>query len=92
MISIQLTDAQGSSSRILLSSIILLQPPLHYTLTKLSWLEQPTLVPVLRTISVPLSRFSGRQPKLDLARLQEIVFSFNHNKSGTTMLDDIGFY
>jgi hypothetical protein len=90
-ISIQLSDAKGRSSRILLNSIISLQPPLHYTLTKLSWLEQPTLVPVLRTISVPFSHFTKLQPKLDLARLQEIDFSFNHNKSGTVMLDDIGF-
>ena len=90
-ISIQLTDVQGRVSRLPLNSVITLQRLLHVTLTRLSLLEQPSPVIVLRTVSIPLSLFSERQQKLDLTNLKKIDFLFNGGSAGTAMLDDIGF-
>ncbi len=90
-VGIKLTDISGKSSQIQLSHAIALHQPLHYLLTKLNILEEPSPVLILQTVSIPLARFLEINPTLDQSRLREIDFVFNNDKPGTILLDDIGF-
>jgi hypothetical protein len=89
-ISIQLIDARGRIATLPLSSVITLQKPLHYSLTKFSFLEKPTPVMILQTVSIPFSRFLRVNPMLDPTRLQELDYLFKNESDGEILLDDIG--
>lgn len=89
-ISIQLSDSRGRTSKLPLSDIITLQKPLHYSLTKFDFLEKPSPVIILQTVSIPFSRFLRSNPLFNLKRLHEIDFLFNSENDGTVLLDDIG--
>jgi dienelactone hydrolase len=89
-ISIQLSDTKGHKSKLPLRSTIMLQRPLYYLLTKFSFLEKPTPVMILQTVSIPFSRFLRLNPLLDLTRLYEVDFFFNNENGGKVLFDDIG--
>ncbi len=89
-VTVQLIDSSGRVARIPLSRVISLQQPLYSSVTRLSFLEKPTPVTILQTVSIPLSRFVDLDPPLDLRGLREIDFLFGNDKPGIVMIDDVG--
>jgi dienelactone hydrolase len=90
-VTIELRDETGRVSQVPLEQVFPLQPPLSAYLTKMSVLEEPSPVIVLQTVAIPLSRFLALNPSIDLRKLQEVNFRFDGTRSGTVLLDDIGF-
>jgi dienelactone hydrolase len=90
-LSIELLDDAGRASRLPLSRVLSLRPPLHSYLTRMSLIEEPSPVTVLQTVSIPLSRFLDLNSSLDLRKLQQVNFRFDNTRSGSVLLDDIGF-
>lgn len=88
---IELRDEAGRTSQVPLEQVFPLEPPLSAYLTKMSLLEEPSPVIVLQTVSIPLSRFLALNPSIDLGKLKEVDFRFDSRRSGTVLLDDIGF-
>ena len=90
---IELTDADGTATRIPLSAFRAVQPPLIARFTKL-WSEEYAAgegwEPVLQTFLVPLAAFAEADPAFDPTRLQTIRFLFDITKEGVIILDDIG--
>ncbi len=90
-LSIELRDARGRISRLPLNRSFQLKAPLHSYLTRMSLLEEPSPVIVLQTVSIPLSQFLALNHSLDMGKLRDVDFRFDNRKSGTVLLDDIGF-
>ncbi|HSB32413.1 MAG TPA: hypothetical protein VLD55_12485, partial [Candidatus Sulfobium mesophilum] len=90
-LTIEMIDSSGKVSRLGLSDVYPLKPPLHSRLTKISFLEEPSPVMILQTVAIPLSRFLPAKSSLDLAKLREVNFRFDNGGSGKVLLDDIGF-
>ncbi|HEY3488822.1 MAG TPA: hypothetical protein VGK27_01725 [Candidatus Deferrimicrobiaceae bacterium] len=89
-ISVILTDRNGQSASLPLSRIFPVKPAQRYSLTRLGFLEKPSQVLILQTVSIPLARFMMSNPRLDLACIQRIDFKLDPNHRGRILLDDIG--
>jgi hypothetical protein len=90
-ISIELMDKAGRTSRLHLNGVLALEPPLQSYLTRMRFLEHPTPLIVLQTVSVPPSRFLAVNAALDLGSLRQVNFLFDKRSPGKVLLDDIGF-
>jgi hypothetical protein len=90
-VTLELIDAAGEKSQLPLKQFYALQPSLQSRLTKLSFIEEPTQVLILQTVSVPLNRFLAQNPSLALSKLSEISFVLDKDHAGTVLPDDIGF-
>lgn len=89
-ISVVLTDRNGQSASLPLSRIFPVKPAQRYSLTRLGFLEKPSQVLILQTVSIPLTRFMMSNPRLDLACIQRIDFQLDPIHRGRILLDDIG--
>lgn len=92
-LTVELTDRNGTSARLPLSSYAMVQPQIEGILMKARWMEYPerTSEVVFQTFHLPLSAFARLQTSLDPSRLARIRFIFDRTESGVVVLDDLGF-
>jgi dienelactone hydrolase len=89
-IRIRVKDGSGQSATLPLREIFPVPPAQRYRLTRLGFLETPSQVLVLQTVSIPLKRFVDTNPRFDPGTLREIDLLFDRNSSGKVLIDDIG--
>jgi dienelactone hydrolase len=89
-VDVVLADRSGRRASLPLSEIFPVPPAQRYSLTRLGFLETPSQVLVLQTVSIPLAAFLKADPRLDIESLREIAFRFDGKIPGRVLLDDIG--
>jgi hypothetical protein len=88
---IVLTDVNGTKARLALSHDDLLDPPIKGATLRISALSSaPPSEIVLRRYQFQLKDFAFANPKLDLTRLHEVRFDFDHTARGAIALSDVG--
>jgi hypothetical protein len=94
-LSIELTDAAGTSARVPLSEYGAIRRPLESYILRRRDLERARYARlaelVLQTYSIPLADFSRAAPNLDLASIRSVRFLFDRAPAGTVVIDEIGF-
>jgi len=93
-LTIELTDTDGHSARLPLSSIRPVHPALMVRLAKWKWMERKFVETfserLLQTYEIPIWHFIETNPSFEPARLEKIRFVFDRTRTGSIMLDDIG--
>ncbi|MFH1719487.1 MAG: hypothetical protein ABIF19_19210 [Planctomycetota bacterium] len=93
-LTIELTDTNGHSAGLLLTSVGPVHPALAVRLAKWKWIERKSVETfserLLQTYEMPMSYFVEANPSFEPARLETIRFLFDRSQTGSIMLDDIG--
>jgi hypothetical protein len=94
-LTLELVDANGTSTRLPLSYFSTLHPPLKVTYTKWPMMENfayaKSSEPVLETFEFPLKAFKETNPDFAPGKLEKIIFLFDKGDEGVIYLDEIGF-
>ncbi len=91
---IELTDANGQVSAILISEIISIMPPLKTTYLRYKKMESrygKSSEPTLQTVAIPMNVFKEKNPEFEVEHLDQIRFIFNKTRKAVIILDEIGF-
>ncbi len=91
---IELTDANGHVSSVLVSEIISIMPPLKTTYLRYKKMESrfgKSSEPTLQTVAIPIQIFKSKNPEFIVENLNEIKFIFNKTNKAVIILDEIGF-
>ncbi len=93
-LTIELTDIDGQSAQLPLSSIGPVHPALPVRLAKWKWLEKKFSAnpseQLLQTYEIPLAFFFECNSSFEPSGLKSIRFIFDQSESGAVILDDIG--
>ncbi len=94
-LTIELTDASGTTARLPLSTFGAIRRPLETRIMRREKRDKSqfsTLYEiVLQTYVLPFSDFIAQSPSFDPSRLRAIRFIFDRTTAGTVVLDDVGF-
>jgi hypothetical protein len=93
-VTIELTDREGKSVQISLSSIGPVHPALPVRLAKWKWLEKKFAADLserlCQTYEIPMAFFTEDNSAFEPSSLKSIRFIFDRSDMGIIMLDDIG--
>ena len=92
-LTIELSDASGTASRVRLSTYGVIRKPLNIKVLRRNddqvFGKQWELV--LQSYSIPLSDFVDGNSALDPGSIQQVKLIFDQTEAGTVVVDDIGF-
>lgn len=91
---LQLTDVQGETASLQLSTIKAIPKPLKTRFTKLEFLDKEMIGDAwevqLQTYHLPLAAFADKNPKFDLQAIQTVSLLFDQTPYGVLVLDELG--
>jgi len=92
-LSVRVVDTEGRSGKVLLNRYGPVRRPIEIRIQRRDDQQYSgNTEMVLQSFSIPLEDFSARsEDGLELSKLAEIQFLFDETKSGTIVLDEIGF-
>lgn len=94
-LSVEVTDSNGNTARVVLSEYGAIRKPLDTYVLRRGDIEAQRFEThwelVLQTFSIPLGDFAARNPALDVRRLRSIGFVFDRVYGGEVSIDQIGF-
>ncbi|MGD1994206.1 MAG: MFS transporter, partial [Anaerolineae bacterium] len=91
-LTVEVIDDAGEVARLPLSHFSFLQPQLEGRLGKAGFMSPfPTSEAVLQHFEFPLADFVTANPAFDPARLAQVRFVFDRTRSGSIVLDNVGF-
>lgn len=92
-LTIEVMDRAGTSARLPLSSVSLLQPQLRSDFGKAAFVAGgSTSEVVFQTFEFPLAAFAKENPALDPTHLAFVRLAFDRTPAGVVVLDNVGFW
>jgi dienelactone hydrolase len=90
-LTIELVDGAGTTARLPLSHVSLLQPQLDARLWKGWFSERAAPGIVFKTFLMPMSEMLAASPSFDPGTLEAVRLVFDRTRSGVVVLDNLGF-